>query len=123
MKKRVLSLFIICFFAGCFSGSGMDEANPLVGVWQTSQKPYEETSWELKEDGWIIFRNTNKHMDVHHVNRIESCAEGNRTKFTIHYGDETTGEFVLSVYYFTIDDERVVTFKNQDNVVWTKAQQ
>lgn len=113
---------VLCFITGCFSGNDIEKVSPLLGVWTTEQQPYDNSSWEIKPEGWIIFKNALEHQ-VHYVKEIEAHGKGNCTKYVIHYGDRTTGDFVLSLYYFSMEHKDIVTFENQEDIIWTRADQ
>lgn len=101
----------------------------LVGTWKTTTPGYEDR-YILFVERNIAFGTGAYEGDAYIVAEVETSLEGedvpgnsnNRTLVTIRYMKTDKLEYTLSFYYQAKPAE-TITFKNQDNLKWTKKKE
>lgn len=125
-KKRGNILFVIVLALGMIAGlvfaietRGTPVSCPdeLIGAWRTAARGYEEGMLMITKKA-VVFSVGADTVDAQAVRRLEATPDGNRTLYTIVYGNSRRDEQILSFYYHT--RKQTITFKNQSHLVWTR---
>lgn len=87
----------------------------MIGVWKTSNPAYADRFFEI-ERSTITFGIGEGKIDTHSITNIE-VEKGN--SYTIHYKDQEGQRFNFSFTYHPAGQGEI-TFKNQNQIVWTK---
>jgi hypothetical protein len=89
----------------------------LIGSWRTAAPGYEDGTLMITKKA-VVFSVGADTIDAQAVRRLEAIPDGNRTLYTIVYGNSRSDEQILSFYYHT--RKQTITFKNQSHLVWTR---
>lgn len=93
----------------------------LHGVWKTSAPRYADRYMEISE-GVILFGTGGDSLESYVIDSVEVQPNGTRTLYTITYLDGNNEELRLSFYYDP-DATRLITFKHQDHLKWTRVRE
>ncbi len=115
--KNIPVLFIFCImvFFGFQCGKNNTAPDPLIGVWKTSDPTYADRFLEI-DRSTITFGIGEGKIDTHSITNI-NVEKGNL--YTIHYKNQEGQRFKCSFIYHPAG-QGVITFKNQNQIVWTK---
>jgi hypothetical protein len=91
----------------------------LVGEWHTTDPNYAERTFEL-DPVCITFTTGDGNVSVGFINEVKEVPEGGRILYTISYILDDAPDEVS--FYFDPGKGKVIYFKNQENVVWSKDQ-
>jgi hypothetical protein len=90
----------------------------LIGAWKTAAAGYENGMLVITSNA-VVFTAGGEHLEAQALRRVETTQDGPHTFYTLVFGPTRSEEQTLSFYYHTRD--RTITFKNQSNLVWTRA--
>ena len=123
MKVERLSLIIICLIGLSAFQCGGRGAVPedLIGVWETTDPDYADRPFEIKTDE-VIFGTGEESFDTYPITKIkiEKDPVEQKTLYIICYKNIAGQEYKFSFYYDPAN-QGTIRFKNQKEMVWTKA--
>jgi len=120
LKVKIIAIcVIITVLCGCHSIENKNIPAELVGEWITSEPRYAGCVLELT-DGVIIFGNGPDHLSINYVVNVKKVSHGKTTLYTIYYEDSRGLKYTFPVLFGFENRKRILRFKNQDHVVWTK---
>lgn len=93
----------------------------LYGVWKTSAPKYADRFMEISE-GVILFGTGKDTLESYVLDSVDIQPDGTKTLYTITYLDRDMEELRLSFYYEP-GGKPLMTFKNQDHLMWTRVQE
>ncbi len=117
-KPVFLALVILATFIGCSSEQDTTVPAGLIGVWTTAAPQYEDRFLQFTK-GSIIFGIGGPSYDIHPITKIEKVHEATPSLYTISHMNPEGQEYRFSFYYNPAHDG-VITFKNQEDIRWTK---
>lgn len=112
------------FFMGYLllsTGSSSPIPADFHGVWKSQAPGYHDRFMEIS-NGVIMFGTGDDNLESYVIERVEIEPDGEKTLYTITYLDRDMTEFRLSFYYEP-HGERLITFKHQDHLKWTRVQE
>ncbi len=120
-RKIILAIFITL---AVFSANGCGEKgtipNELIGEWQTTEPKYEGCYFEMTELT-VAFKPKDAEIYSNIITKVTRVEDPNEefVLYTIFYKDESGKIYQLSINYYP-EENGVIRFKNQTEIVWTK---
>lgn len=102
-------------------GSSSPASLDLHGIWKTDAPGYTDRFMEISE-GVILFGTGSDTLESYVIEDVKTEPDGAKTLYTLTYLDKDMVESRLSFYYDP-RAERVMTFKHQDHLKWTRVQE
>ncbi len=114
----VLTILIIIFAHGC--GKKATISDEMIGIWNTTDSKYKETSFELTVDK-IIFRTLGGEVNANTIKKIKKkkAPDPEETLFTLTYVSIEGQETIFS-FFFSQKNGGMIRFQNQPEIIWTK---
>ena len=90
----------------------------LIGEWHTPNAKYADCSFEINPVS-ISFGTGEGTVTTGVIKKVSAVQQGARTLYTIRYTTDGTVNQV-SFYYEMANKDRVIRFRNQEGIAWTK---
>ena len=90
----------------------------LIGEWHTANANYADRSFEIDPVS-ISFGTGEGTVTTGFIKKVSAVQKGARTLYTIRYTTDGTVNQV-SFYYEIAAKDRVIRFRNQEGIAWTK---
>lgn len=110
---------LLVTLAGCQAQKKNPVPDHLLGVWTTSTPRYADRYIEIRND-MIIFGTGGDTFELHVLAEFKEVREGEALLYTIIHLNHFGQPYSLSFYYEPSGDG-IIRFKNQREIVWTKA--
>lgn len=111
-------LTLLFSYFGCQSDTVNDLPGELVGTWRTEAPGYGDRYLTLTP-GSVIFGTGEYSYDTYTIVDIEKTTEKSRTVYTVYYKEPGGVNYKLKFYY-DADDGGLMTFKNQEHLIWAR---
>ena len=122
MKRKIILAIFITLAVFSANGCGEKAAIPdeLIGEWQTSEPKYEGCNFEVTELT-VAFKPKSAETYSNIITNVKREENPNEEHvlYTIFYKMESGKIYQLSLNYYP-EDNGVIRFKNQIEIVWTK---
>ena len=123
LAKKLVQGVGLVLMVGLLGGCGREPIPmELMGTWVTSAPSYEGASMEITAET-ITFRNGGALAGVNRIIGLEKKKDEGGMSYTISYEGNGGGRCALSFYFVAGGlgkGERVILFKNQRNLKWTR---
>jgi hypothetical protein len=120
LLKALGILMVVCLFPGC---GGEPIPPEMIGTWTTSAPGYERASMEITAET-ITFKDGKGYAGVNRIIGIEKKKENDETLYKLSYEGDEGVRFVLSFYLKQVrrgkGQHKVIVYKNQEDLTWTK---
>ena len=116
----VMTIFSALVMSNC--GKNTTVSDEMLGTWRTSTIKYRDTSFELMRDK-IIFKTKDGDINVHYITKTqeEKLKNDEWVLYTVHYMNRELQKIEFP-FYFHPSQGGLIRFKNQEKVVWRKAE-
>jgi hypothetical protein len=113
-----LSILTLVFAHGCTKKAIISDE--MIGIWNTTDSKYKETSFELTPDK-IIFRTLGGEANANTITKVKKkeFPDTEETLFTLTYVNLERQESVFS-FFFSQKNGGIIRFQNQPEIIWTK---
>jgi hypothetical protein len=120
LLKALGILMVVCLLPGC----GREPIPPeLIGTWTTSAPSYETASMEITAET-ITFKDGKGYAGVNRITDLKKQEEKEGTLFKMGYKGDDGARFVLNFYLKQVGrgkgQHKVIVYKNQKDLTWTK---
>jgi hypothetical protein len=116
---RFLALVTIMGMSGCADSKERKVPEELIGIWETSEPQYADSTIELTPRE-IIFSNPEIGRRVNRIMEIKRSPAGRKTLYDIHYEDDQRLDYTLSLYHLRINEEGILQFRFKEELVWRR---
>jgi len=117
VSAAVVLLIILAFWIAWRPSKSL-VPDDLIGEWHTSNANYADRSFEIDPVS-VSFGTGEGTVTTGFIKKVSAVQEGSRTLYTISYTmDESVNE--VSFYYEIAKKDRVIRFRNQEGIRWTK---
>jgi len=117
VSAGVVLLIILAFWI-VWQPSKAQVPEDLIGQWHTPDANYADRFFEINPVS-ISFGTGEGTVTTGFIKKVRAVQQGARTLYTISYTTDGT-VYQLAFYYEIAKKDRVIRFRNQEDIAWTK---